>query len=101
MFLVTHPLYSHRHARIMDRSKIGGICSRIVCTVMAVAARTFDMNAVHLLWWELDQLRYRSAQREHSLAVAPHGEPTVGQKGKAAGRSDRRMHLVRAKILFF
>ncbi len=97
VLLLAHPLHAHRPSgqRAREQRRVGG---GIVRGVVAVAARAFDVDAMHAPGRHAEHLGERVAQRVDALTVRPHRHRVVLEEAHGARRADRRMHLIGTAI---
>ncbi len=98
MFLIAHELNADRLAR-QRHGKESGVAGYVVRAVMAVAARTFGMDAADLVRRQADQLGDGATQRIDALGMAPDSERTVLEPRHRTGRTDRAVFEIGAAIL--
>ena len=93
-FVIAHPLQPHRF--VGDRAGEQRRIERdVIGAVLAVAARTFDMDATDILRRHLQRLDEFIAQREYALRMRPDDHPAVEERRHRAGRPDRAMRQIR------
>ncbi len=87
VLLLAHPLHANGLAR-KRHGRQGRVSRDVVGAVVAIAARPLEMDASHILFRQLDQLREGALQRIDALAVGPDGQHAPVEPGDGAGRSD-------------
>src|ERR1700704_1032692 len=70
MFLIAHPLHAHWSVRKRTRNQ-RSVRSGVVSTIVAVAARTFHMDAAHLIRRQSQQFSNGLLIGINPLAVGP------------------------------
>ena len=99
-FVFTHPLHSHRPARHGARQQYR-VERHIVGAVVAIAARAFGMDHDDIFGRDIQHPGEIAAQRKYALAVRPHRVFAVLELGDGAGRADRCMRDMRARVFRF
>ena len=97
VLVLARPLEQHRPSR-NGPGEQRCVERRVVGAVVAVAARSFDVDDAHPFHRDRERFRERDPQRERSLHRGPHRQVAVLPHCRRGRRADRAVHLVRPRV---